>query len=684
MKNPTVSISSWTNRLQDFVERLRYPGQLVLIVSAVIVGAVTGGAAVVFIWLLAQINKLALRTEAAFGVIGVLVFMAAAGLIVGFMIDRWAKEAKGHGVPEVMEAIALHGGRIRARVAAVKVVASAITIGSGGSAGREGPVVQVGSALGSTIGRWLNFSDERIRTLVACGAAAGIAATFNAPIAGSIFALEVILGRMTVRYFGAIVLSAVSASMVSQALLGDKPAFQVPAYPLHHIGEIPIYALLGVLSALWAVLFIKVLYGTEHRFDKWSIPLPLKTAVGMVLTGLTLLILPGKQVLGPGLELIGDSIAEDFNLTLAMMGMLLVGKLVATSFTLGSGNSGGVFAPSLFMGAALGGMVGTVGHMLWPTVVIHPGAYAIVGMAAVFAGAARAPITAILIVFEMSNDYKLILPLMLATVISTLLAEHLYPASIYTLKLKLKGINWGQGRDQDVLQGVLVNEVMSRNNLETVSVLTPLSKLKEVFAHSHTHGLSILDEHGKLWGMVTITDLERALSDELDDETLVTVIGTGWPHLKVSFPDESIGDALSRMSTRGLGRMPVVDRDDPYELLGLIRRQDIIKAYDLALSRRNEIQVRSQRVQELKKQNGTEFVEIYLNADDAVVGQSVQSVAAQLPDDCVLISIERAGKVIIPHGSTLFEAGDHITAFTRVDEAESLFSSLHQAEQDNG
>lgn len=684
MKNPTIALPVWKKRVQDFVEKLSYPGQLVLIISAVIVGAITGGAAIVFIWMLAQINKLALLTEAAFGVVGVLAFMALAGAIVGFMIDRWAQEAKGHGVPEVMEAIALRGGRIRARVAAVKVVASAITIGAGGSAGREGPVVQVGSALGSTLGQWLSFSDERIRTLVACGAAAGIAATFNAPIAGSIFALEVILGRMAVRYFGAIVLSAVSASVVSQALLGDKSAFQVPAYPMNHLGEIPIYALLGVLSALWAVLFIKVLYGAEHRFDKWSMPLPLKTAVGMLLTGLTLLILPGKEVLGPGLELIGDTIVEDFNLTLALMGMLLIGKLVATTFTLGSGNSGGVFAPSLFMGAVLGGMVGTAGQMLFPEVVVHPGAYAIVGMAAVFAGAARAPITAILIVFEMSGDYKLILPLMLATVISTLLAEHLYPDSIYTLKLKLKGINWGRGRDQDVLQGVSVNEVMSRNNLETVSVMTPLSKLKEVFAHSHTHGLSVLDENGKLWGVVTITDLERALGDELADGTLVSKIGTTWPHLKVAFPDESIGDALSRMSTRGLGRLPVVDRDDPYVLLGLIRRPDIIKAYDLALTRRDEIQQRSQRVQALKQQDGTQFVEIYLNADDAVVGQSVQSVAAQLPDDCVLISIERAGKVIIPHGSTLFEAGDHITAFTRVDEAELLFSSLHKAEMNDG
>ncbi len=684
MQNQPSFFQKTSHHIQDLLEQSRYPVQLALIGSAVIIGAVTGLAAIVFIWLLAQINQLTLVVEMAFGVVGVLAFMAAAGFIVGFIIDRWAHEAKGHGVPEVMEAIALRGGRIRPRVAAIKVLASSITLGAGGSAGREGPIVQVGSALGSTLGQWLHFSDERIRMLVACGAAAGIAATFNAPIAGAMFALEVILGRMTVRYFGPIVLSAVSASVVSQALLGDEPAFQVPAYPLNHLAEIPIYAVLGVLAAVWAVLFIRMLYGAEELFDRWSVPLPVKTAVGMTLTGLTLLLLPGREVLGPGLPLIGETIAGDFNLTLTMMSMLLVGKLLATTFTLGSGNSGGVFAPSLFMGAVLGGLVGTAANMLWPEVAVNPGAYAIVGMAALFAGAARAPITAILIVFEMSGDYKLVLPLMLATVLSTLLADHLFPDSIYTLKLKLKGINWNQGRDQDILQGVAVNEVMSSKNFHTVTSDASLSSLVEIFTHNHTHGLAVLDEAGKLWGVVTVTDVEQALSRKLPDDTPVSAIGSTWPRLKVAFPDESIGDALARMGTRGLGRLPVVSREDPYELRGIIRRQDIIQAYDLAITRRDEIQERSQRVQALKQQDDTEFVDVYLNADDAVVGQTVQSVAGRLPKDCVLISIEREGRVIIPHGNTIFQSGDHIIAFTRVAQSEQLFDCLHRADAETG
>jgi len=653
---------------------------MLLIVAAVVVGSVTALGAIFFIWLLRQIDSLAVQTTERFGIPGMLAFMTGAGVIVGFLIDRWASEAKGHGVPEVMEAVALRGGRIRPRVAAVKVVASAITIGSGGSAGREGPIVQVGSALGSTLGQLLHFSEEHLRTLVACGAAAGIAATFNAPIAGSLFALEVILGRLTVRHFGAIVISAVSASVVSRAILGNEPAFLVPAFGVNHLGEIPIYAVLGVLAALTAVLFIKMLYGAEGFFDRWGVPLPVKTAVGMFLTGLVAIAVPGQAVAGPGLDFMGDVIAVDFNLTLGLMAVLLGGKLLATTFTLGSGNSGGVFAPSLFMGAVLGGMVGTVGQMLWPNVVVNPGAYAIVGMAAMFAGAARAPITAIIIVFEMSNDYKLILPLMLATVISTLLAEILHPDSIYTLKLRLKGINWQGGRDQDVLEGVLVGEVARQMGLEAVQVDASLEELTDTLTHSHYNTVPVLDENGKLWGVVSVSDVERALNDLPAERVTAADIGTGWPRLQVAYPNETIGVVLSRLGSRGLGRMPVVSREDAYELVGMIGRQDIIRAYDVALTRRDEIRHRAERMRQLQKEDGTEFVDIYLTEDDPAVGVDIKSIARGLPEECVLVSIERNGRVIIPHGDTVLQAGDHLVAFTRAQDAAALFAVLHQAQ----
>ena len=374
-------------RLNFLLDRWSLPEEFIIVGTALLVGLGTGLGAVIFIRMLEEISAYSTIVSDRIAVVpGTLLTMGVAGLLVGIIIDRFASEAKGHGVPEVMEAVAIRGGRIRARVAAAKVLASSLTIGTGGSAGREGPIVQVGAALGSALGQVLRFSEERVSTLVACGAAAGIAATFNAPIAGTIFALEVILGSFTVRYFGAVVISSVTAAIVSRLMLSERPAFLVPAYPLTHLGEVPIYVVLGVLAALLAIVFIRVLYFAEDVFDGWKVPLPVRTTVGMLLTAVVGLMLPGREVLGSGLVFTGSSIAENFSLTVQMMAILLVAKMLATVFTLGSGNSGGVFAPSLFLGAILGGIVGTVAHGLWPTVAVNPGAYAIVGMAAVFAG----------------------------------------------------------------------------------------------------------------------------------------------------------------------------------------------------------------------------------------------------------------------------------------------------------
>ncbi len=651
------------------------PEDVVIITSAVVVGAGTGLGAVGFIWLLEQIRTLTTWTQATLGQIaGTLIAMGLAGLIVGYLIDRYAREAKGHGVPEVMEAVAIRGGRIRAIVAAIKVLASSITIGTGGSAGREGPIVQVGAALGSTLGQRLRFSDERVRTLVACGAAAGIASTFNAPIAGSLFAMEVILDSFTVRYFGAVVISAISASIVSRSLLGNAPAFQVPAYPLNHVGEVPIYIVLGVLAALVAVTFIRALYFAEDKFDHWRVPLYVRTAVGMLLTGVVGLLLPDRGILGPGLGAIGETMAMNIDVSLGFMATMLIGKLIATTFTLGAGNSGGVFAPSLYMGATMGGMVGVVAHALWPAMAPNPGAYAIVGMAATFAAAARAPITAVLIVFEMSNDYKLIIPLMMATVLATLLAEHLHKESIYTLKLKLKGITLQRGRDVDVLQAVTVGEVISRD-FDSVNTDATLEQLSDRFTQTHRHGFPILDAEGKLCGVVTISDLDRAVSDQLPDSATALDIGIPRKELLVATPNESVGVALARMGTRGLGRLPVVADDDPNQLLGLIRRADIIRAYDIALSRRADLQYRAKRMS-LRNLDGTVFSEIELEPGDKAVGKRLAEISPDFPEKCILVSVRRRGRMLIPHGDTVFMPGDQVTVFVNSADLETIRGCL--------
>ncbi len=622
---------------------------------AILVGLVTGFGAYIFIVLLGEITRFTSGLRDQWGVFGSLAVMMIAGLLTGIIISRFAQEAKGHGVPEVMEAIALKRGRIRPRVAIAKIIASAITIGSGGSAGREGPIVQVGSTLGSTAGQWAKLSDEQVGMLVASGAAAGIAATFNAPIAGTLFALEVILGRFTNRYLGIVVISAVSANVVSRILLGENPAFAVPAYGLSNPLELVIYLFLGLTCAFLAIGFIRVLYGAEYIFDHWKIPLPVKTSLGMGLTALTALLAP--QVLGPGLEFIGDVIAEDMSLTISMMIVLFGLKLIATTFTLGSGNSGGVFAPSLFMGAMVGGIFGQISTQLFPQLSIDPGAYALVGMAALFAGSARAPITAIIIVLEMSNDYQLILPLLMTVIISTLIADLLHPDSIYTRKLLLRGIHLERGHDVDLLQAVHVHEVMTKD----FPIVPPHMTIKELIPHfslTHSHGFPIVDNHGQLIGVVTLTDVEKIPKNDSFDTLTVKEVGT-IDNLITVYETDPIHLVLQRLNIYDIGRLPVITSGGNQQYLGVIRRADILIAYEIGLARKSIEQYQKQL--NLRNVEENEFIEVIVEKDAPMVGQALQQFPCS--DDCLIVSIRRNGHAVIAHGNTLIQVGDIITAY---------------------
>ena len=658
--------------------------------SALVVGITTGIGAVIFRYLIQAVAWIGYDWIPSItpgeGKLYVIFVPAIGGLLVGLLIYFFAREAKGHGVPEVMEAVALKGGRIRPIVAVVKSLASSLSIGTGGSVGREGPIVQIGSALGSSIGQALNLSDDRVSNLVACGAAGGIAATFNAPIAGVVFALEIILGgRFSVRYFSSVVVSAVAASVVGRIAFGDVPAFIIPTeYGINSLWEYLFYPLLGVLAAVVGVIFVRLLYGTEDLFDNWKrVPEWVKPAIGGMLLGIIALVYPFvtqvawiriPQIYNVGYDVIEGVLANQSALSVVLI--LLVLKLIATSLTLGSGGSGGIFAPALFMGAMLGSAFALIMEAIFPGIPAPPGAYALVGMAAVFAAAAHAPITAVLILFELTGDYRIILPLMLTVVVATVLSQRLLQGeSIYTLKLTRRGVRLRHGRDVDIMQSVTVGEVMSHNP-DTVQVDTTITELADVFSHTHHHGLLVLDDQRKLWGIVTITDLDGNMREEQPRSTTVAEIGTPWPYLKVAYPDESIGDALARMAPRGLGRMPVVSRDDPYELLGLVRREDIVTAYDLALTRRAGIQHQTQRAQ-LQTKEIMDFVDIHLSAEDPVVGKTVAEISAALPTECVLVSIARGSRVIVPHGNTVFQAGDQVTAFTRHQDAKSLFRCLH-------
>lgn len=663
--------------------------------TAVLVGLGTGLGGVFLIYAIQSIQNLLFNSAPAalpqldWGWLIAAPLLGA--LIAGPIIAFFAREAKGHGVPEVMQAMALEGGRIRPRVAMAKIFASAACIGSGGSAGREGPIVQVGAALGSSIGQFLHFSEERVRNLVACGAAAGIAATFNAPIAGVFFSMEIILGELRLGDMGSVVISAVTASVVARTFLGDQPAFALPPYALNSAWELIFYLLLGVLAAAVGVLFIKLLYAFEDLFDGWRFPMALKPAVGALLLGITGV---GYPVVLAGLERAGGvqgisaaSLANGYprifgtgfdtiesalngNMLISLMLALVLLKLLATALTLGSGNSGGVFAPGLFSGAMLGGAFGEFVTRAFPGIAAGSGSYATVGMAAVFAAAARAPLTAVLIVFEMTNDYHIILPLMVAVVVSTAIAQHAHPESIYTLKLIRRGIRLARGRDVDVMDSVKVEEIMRRNPV-TVRASMPAGALGDLFLQTNSHGFPVVDRAGKLKGIVSLTDLRSATESAPEGKTL-KVKDLANQNLVVTYPDESVRMALRRMAPRDLSRLPVVAREDPSRLLGIVRRNDVIRAYEIGTLRRSEVEPGS----ELTRFPGARAAQFNVHERAAAAGKTLKD--AGLPRECVVISISRDGDLVIPHGDTCLMPKDQVTVLLKGCEPSSLVRLLEE------
>ena len=419
------------------------PEQNYLIVLSVVVGVLTGLGSVGFIYVLQAVTTFARGPVAdllsRFGPAQLVLLPAIGGLLVGLIVQRFAREAKGHGVPEVMTALALHGGRIRKRVVMVKVIASSLTIGFGGAAGREGPMVQIGSAIGSTIGQWTRLTSNNVRTLVTCGGAGGIAATFNAPIAAAIFSMEVLTGRLHTDFL-LVLLTSLSSCMIARHFLGNFPAFMSPVYDLVSPAELPLYFLMGILIGTAAIGYVKLLYRSEDLFGEWAFPDYLKPAIGGLMVGLILRYFP--EVYGSGLPAVESALWVRFSWQLLLA--LFFAQLLANCATLGSGGSGGVFAPSLYMGAMLGGAFGSFTHSMFPEWTAGAGAYAMVGMAAFFAATAKAPTTSILILFEMTNDYRIMLPLMAATVGSVYVSHRLFPLTIYTLKLHRRGISFPQ------------------------------------------------------------------------------------------------------------------------------------------------------------------------------------------------------------------------------------------------
>jgi len=558
---------------------------LYMVMIAVLVGLLAGYGNLLFRYLIGFFQNLFYGTKSEYvlevlqntSFYKILLIPALGGLLVG-LISISFKFAKGHGVPDVMKAIAL-GRTISPSIAIIKSVSSAITLGSGGSAGREGPIVQIGAAIGSGVGKLFSFSSARMKTVVACGAAGGLAATFNAPIGGAMFAAEVLIGEFGLKTFSPIIVSSVIATVVSRAHLGDHVTFEAPEYVIKSIFELPLYSILGIICAIVGVLFIRFFYSVEEKFEELSIPSWSKPALGGLLMGVVALF--SRDVMGVGYDTIDAILKHDTGFLLLMLVFL---KILATSLTLGSGGSGGLFVPSLYIGAATGGFFGWFVNLIFPSMTGGSGAYGLVAMSAMLAATIRAPLTAILIIFEITQSYTVILPLMLSAIIANIFANWIEKESIFTWILTKQGVNIKRGTEQSVLQNLRVGDVMMKDFI-TFQEDTHFREVLEGVKRANQMYFPVLNGDGCLSGMLSLDDIRGILFEEgLEDIVVAREICTSENIIYVT-EDETLLAATDKLGLKDLGALPVVqESENGLKTVGLLRRGDIIIAYNKSVA----------------------------------------------------------------------------------------------------
>lgn len=647
------------------------------VLMAVAVGLAAGLGAVVLRFLIAWSQRLffgggaALTAFLGMGRVHLLVVPAVGMVIVAWLVSRFAPEAGGHGVPEVQYAVRHRGGRIRPRVALVKALASAISIGSGGSVGREGPIVQIGSAVGSAVGQAVGTGQDLMRILVAAGAAGAIGGTFNAPVAGVMFAVEVVLTSFAARSLGLVVIASVTATVLTQAFLGRQPAFQlIEPFTLVSEAEFVLYLGLGIFVGALSTLYIRAVYGFERLFAEWDTALWIRAVVGGLAVG-ALGFFGSEHIFGIGHE--GVELALRGDLLVSAMLLLVVLKMLATSITLGAGGSGGVFAPALFIGAMAGGAYGKVVHGLFPSWTAPEGAYALVGMAALFGGAAHAPVTAMVALFEMTDNYEIVLPLMFSVVLSYLLASRLFPDSIYSLKLRLRGA-LGTTSEPSLLDVVLVTDAMSLA-YEPVSPALPLDDLEELARHRRTRSWPVVDEDESLVGIVTDTDL---LSRDGEDGEIRTVGDLMTTSVVTCRPEDTLAVASQRFGEFDFQVIPVVESDENPTLVGvLLRSQMRWAARTLADEHRRLLEEREERLGGAIA--AMEQLDYTVSAGSRVAYRRLQELA--LPEGALVAMVRRGERAFVPSGQTVIEPGDRLVMVTSSDRLTRLRGLLAEWSQ---
>ena len=555
-----------------WLDALRQREDRVLLILSLVVGALTGLAVVAFILLTERVGlRLYPMGSAAWR--RVLIPMAGS-LAMGFLLWRFFPDARGSGVPQTKAALFARDGVITGGTIFGKFFCTAATLASGIPLGREGPSVQVGAGIASVLGRRLGLRPASVKALIPIGAAAAIAAAFNTPLAAVLFSLEEIMGDLNAPVLGSVVLASATSWLVLRLVLGNNPLFQVPQYQLVHPAEFALYAVLGVAGGLVSVAFTKLLLATRKyflqlpRWSAWFQPL-----AGGVVTGLMAWKVP--QVLGVGYGYVGDALNN--HMVWKLMAILVLFKLVAVATSYGSGNAGGIFGPSLFMGAMLGGTLGSFAHHLWPTYTAQAGAYALVGMGALFAGVIRAPMTSVVMIFETTRDYAVIVPLMIANLVSFFLSSRLQKEPIYEVLAVQDGIHLPSGAAQRRQSQRQVAQVM-RPATNWIAEETPVVKFVE-----ETRGKGIrtylVGDGRRLVGVASTEKIEQALANGEDTKRVGDLIErVDFPHVHADHP---LHVALERMGAAKLDLLPVVSRADIHLPLGILHIEDVLATYGL-------------------------------------------------------------------------------------------------------
>ncbi|MFZ5997018.1 MAG: chloride channel protein [Nitrospirota bacterium] len=566
-----------------FLAKIRADEQTALIILSLAIGMLAGVANIVFRTSMEFVRAtlfvggsklLHINEGGAYRALLPLIPMAGALLLIPFSL-LFPGEVNGYGFSKFIETVNIRGGIIKVRNIFLKIIGPALTIGSGGSAGVEGPIAIIGGTIGSGVGQAFRLSGNRMKLLIAAGSAGAIAATFNAPIAGIMFAMEVVLlGNYELSSFAAIVISSGIATFVSRGYYGANPAFTVPQYDLVSAAEIPLYLLLGLIIGIIAIVYIRVFHQVKDEFASIKMPFQAKPVLGALIVGSIGIFFP--HVMGNGYEYIEEALSGQ--IIFPVIALLIFLKIIATSVTLGSGGAGGVFAPALFIGAVTGGSFGSIVHKFFPAVTAYPGAYATVGIGAFLAAATHAPLTGIFLLFEMTGNYKIIIPLLFASVVGTIVAKRLCHDSIDTVELTQKGIALHLGMERSVMDKIKVKDIMRQEFIQ-VKWNTILKEVITIMVENKRFYVPVTDDNGNMLGIVSIQDIRHVLFEEKVKEK-VTVDQIITEQVITLFPDDDLNTAMRKFSLKDIDELPVVDTKEPRRVLAMLGRGDVISAYN--------------------------------------------------------------------------------------------------------